>query len=52
MELLENIIHDKNMSIKDKKKKLKQVREDDLGARGISVTWCALLHENCEMYLL
>ncbi len=52
VELLENIIHDKNMSIKDKKKKLKQVREDDLGARGISVTWCALLHGNCEMYLL
>lgn len=27
VELLENIIQDKNMSIKDKKKKLKQVRE-------------------------
>lgn len=55
VELLENIIHDKNMSIKDKKKKLKQVREDPFNMNwGLEeyVTWCAILHENCEMYLL
>lgn len=34
VDLLENIIQDKNMSIKDKKKKLKQVREDPF-----NMTW-------------